>query len=304
MKKLAIVIYLIFSTSFTPIAAKFVVNQISPLSLAFIRFGIATILLFIVFKIRKQNFLIDKSDKIMFLILGALVIPINQVFFLEGISLSSASHSGIIYSCTPLFAYIISIIMKSDKFYYKKLFTIILTITGIFFVFYDNFHKTNFDNANLIIGDLMLIGAVASWAAYLTLSEPLTKKYGALKTSTISFITGMIMYILIFIYDFNNLTFDKLTPTGILGFFHLSILMAFGAYFVFTYSSNFISVSSLTTYLNSSPIVTIIFSWILLNEEISYFFIIGSVITLAGVFLAQYYRNDKMFKTKYEVIKN
>jgi len=303
MKKLAIVIYLIFSTSFTPIAAKFVVYQISPLSLAFIRFGIATILLIIVFKFRKQNFRIDRSDKIMFLILGALVIPINQFFFLEGISLSTASHSGIIYSCTPLFAYILSIIIKSDKFYYKKLFTIILTITGIFFVFYDNINKTNFNNANLITGDIMLIFAVASWAAYLTLCEPLVQKYGALKTSTISFITGMIMYIPIFIYDFKNLTFNNLTITGVLAFFHLSILVAFGGYFVFTYSSKFMNVSSLTTSLNSSPIITIIFSWILLKEEISYFFIIGALITLTGVFMAQFLRNGKL-ETKYEIINN
>jgi drug/metabolite transporter (DMT)-like permease len=80
---------------------------------------------------------------------------------------------------------------------------------------------------------------------------------------------------------------------GGLAFFHLTILVAFGSYFVFTWSSKYISVSSLTTSMNSSPLITIIFSWILLKENLSYFFIIGTVITMAGVFLSQRYSDFK-----------
>ena len=70
MKKLTIVIYLTLSASFTPIAAKYVVGEISPLLLAFFSFGVATLLLLIIFLIRKQKFAIDKKDILLFLILG------------------------------------------------------------------------------------------------------------------------------------------------------------------------------------------------------------------------------------------
>lgn len=302
MKKLAIVIYLIYSVAFTPIAAKLVVHEISPLSFAFIRFGTATLLFVFVFFFRKEKFAIEKSDRVRFLILGALVIPINQFCFLQGISLSFASHSGIIYSCTPLFTYFVSIIIKTDTFNYKKLFTIILTIIGIFLIFYENIIKINTGNPNIFIGDILLIFAVASWASYLSLSEPMVRKYGAIKSSTVSFIIGMIMYIPIFIFDSKNFNLDKLTIAGVFGYIHLAILVAFGAYFVFTYSLKIMNISSLTTFLNSTPIVTIIFSWILLKEEISYFFIIGSLITLSGVFLSQYLKYGNILDSKYEYI--
>ena len=121
MKKFLIYFYLIFGTSFTPIAARYVVQEISPLSLAFIRFGVAAILFLIIFLFRKNNFRIDKKDIPMLLVVSALVIPINQFFFLKGISLSTASHSGVIYACTPLFAFFISLKLKTEKFSYKKL---------------------------------------------------------------------------------------------------------------------------------------------------------------------------------------
>jgi drug/metabolite transporter (DMT)-like permease len=291
MKKLALLVYLLFSTSFTPIAARYIVNEISPLSLAFFRFGIADILLLIIFFARRNNFKIEKTDLLRFLILGALVLPINQYCFLKGVSLSTASHSGVTYSLTPLFAYLISIKIKHEKYSHGKLLSILLSIIGIIVIFYENFINSN--KSTTLTGDILLIFAVTSWAFYLTLSKDMVAKYGAVKTSTISFTTGVIMYIPIFIYDLPNFNLDKLSFYGGLAFFHLTILVAFGSYFVFTWSSKYISVSSLTTSMNSSPLITIIFSWVLLKENLSYFFIIGTAITMAGVFLSQRYSDLK-----------
>lgn len=289
MKKIAILSYLLFSTAFTPIAAKFIINEVSPLSLAFVRFGIANILLIVVFLIKKENFKIEKNDIFRFLILGALVVPINQFCFLLGVSLSTASHSGVTYSLTPLFAYFISIKLRNEKYSNGKLISILLSIIGIIVIFYENI--LNVDKSTSLFGDILLLFAVLSWALYLTLSKDMVAKYGALKSSTISFTIGIVMYIPIFIYDFHNFTLDKVDFYGFLSFFHLTILVAFGSYFVFVWSSKYISVSSLTTSMNSSPLITIIFSWILLNEKLSYFFVIGTIITMAGVFLSQRY-ND------------
>ena len=293
MKKFAIILFLIFTSSFTPIAAKFTVAEISPLSLAFLRFGIAAILFNLLFNYKKQSYKFDRTDLNRFLILGALVIPINQFFFLNGVNLSFASHSGVTYACTPLFAYFILIMLKHEKFSLKKLIPILLTIFGIFFVFYDAIMKSKTSDSNVLLGDIMLVFAVLSWAAYITLSKDLVAKYGALKTSTIAFTIGIVMYIPIFIYDYKNLTFDKLTMPGIIGFIHLAFIVAFAGYFVFTYASKHISITELTTTTNVSPVVTIVFSWVLLKEEISYFFLIGAVITFAGVFLANLKGEEK-----------
>ena len=80
MKKVFIILFLIFTAAFTPIAAKFTVSEISPLSLAFLRFGTATILFNLLFNFKKQSYKFDRVDLNRFLILGALVIPINQFF--------------------------------------------------------------------------------------------------------------------------------------------------------------------------------------------------------------------------------
>lgn len=288
MKKFTIFVYLIFSTAFTPIAAKVAVQQISPLSLAFFRFGLATVLFNLIFLFRRQSYRIERKDIIPFLWIGALVIPINQFFFLKGISLSSASHSGVIYSMTPLFVYLLSIKIKHEIFSTKKLFIILLSITGIIIIFYESLIETKITDGNTVTGDLLLAGAVFSWASYLSFSKNLVQKYGAIKTSAIAFTAGITMYIPIFLLDKVNLTFEKLDFYGIISFVHLSLIVAFLSYFVFVYSTKTFNISNLTTYLNSSPAVTIFFSWLLLGESLSPLFIIGASITIIGSILLQY----------------
>ncbi len=290
MKKAFIIIFLTLTAAFTPIAARYAVQQISPLSLAFYRFGLATLLLLIVFYVsrksfKRKNFKIDKKDIPLFLLLGALVIPVNQFFFLYGVKLSTASHSGVFYACTPLFVFITSILIKSDKFSAKKLFAISLSIIGILVIFWEGIFVK--PDESILIGDILLFLAVFSWSLYLVFSKSMVEKYGTLKTSTIAFIMGMIMFVPVFLLDTTNTGFARVTTTGWLAFFHLSVVVAFGGYFIYTYSTKIINTSTLTTLTNTSPIITIVFSWLLLGEELSSYFMLGAVITLIGVFIAQ-----------------
>lgn len=297
MKKILLIVFLTFTAAFTPIAAKVVVNAISPLSLAFLRFGTATLLLLAVFRFYGLNFKIDKKDRALFVFLALLVIPINQFCFLNGIKLSVASHSGVLYACTPLIVYIASIKTKNETFNYRKLFSISLTILGILIIFYENLLLPENKGKYFIAGDILLFFAVASWSLYLAFSQNMVLKYGALKTQTISFTLGIIFYIPLFIMDFGNLNFDKVNFYTILGFLHLTILVAFGSYFLYSYSIKVIKSSTLTTMTNMSPVVTIIFSWLLLNENLSYFFMAGAAVTMLGVFFTQRVKDEMPIST-------
>ncbi|CAN5513873.1 DMT family transporter [soil metagenome] len=287
MKKFSLLAFLTFAAAFTPIAAKYTVNEINPLELAFLRFGVATLLLYIVCLFKKVKFSIEKEDRLRFLFLGFLVIPFNQFVFLTGIKMSGASHSGILYACTPLIVYLVSIKLKQEVFDKKKLLFISMTIIGIFVIFYENIIHVQKDGGSILKGDILLFMAVTSFAVYLAYSKSMIVKYGSLKTQTIAFIIGSVIYLPVFIYNLPELNFDRLEFWGILGYFHLTFIVAFSSYFLYNYSTKFIPTSTLTTLTNTSPVFTILLSWILLKESLSYFFILGAIITIFGVLLTQ-----------------
>lgn len=284
MKNLMLLVFITLAATFTPIFAKLSVAEISPLSFGFFRFGTAAILFFITLKIRKQDLKFEKKDYPRLILLSLLCIPLNQFFFLSGIKLSYASHSGIIYSLNPVYAYIVAVLIRYEKFQVSKLFSILLTVLGIVFIFYEGFTASQV-NKDVITGDILLLFAVLTFSMYLTLGKNIIEKYGALKASTFIFLVGSVFYIPLFIYDLPNLTFVNLTYKGIIGYFYLSFVVAYLAYFVWYYALKNIAVSKLTTLSNISPLLTVLFSIVFLGEHISLYFIIGSAITLLGVFI-------------------
>jgi drug/metabolite transporter (DMT)-like permease len=283
MKNFLLLGFLVLAACLTPVFAKITVAEISPLSLGFIRFGAAALLFYITIKIRKVKLKFEKNDYPRLILLALLCVPLNQFFFLTGIKNSFASHSGIIYSLNPVYAYVIAISIKSEKFQYNKLFSIILTVVGIFIVFFESILKTSLDS-NVVFGDTLLLFAVLTFSMYLTFGKSMIAKYGALRVSAFAFIWGTVFNIPFFLYDVNNLTLDNLTINGIIGFPFL-VLVSYLGYFVWYYALKSNEVSRLTTINNIAPVLTILISIFFLGEVISVYFIIGGIITLIGVFL-------------------
>lgn len=275
--------FLIIVACLTPVSAKLTVAEISPLSLGFIRFGSAAILFYITAKANKVSLKFEKKDYPLLFILAVLVIPLNQFFFLTGIKSSYASHSGIIYSLNPAYAYILAIIIKSERFQLNKILSIGLTVSGIILVFYEGVSQTTFSQ-NVLGGDFLLLFAVLTFSMYLTFGKKLIDKYGALKVSTFAFIWGSVFNIPAFLYDLHNFTLSNLTYKGITGFTFLVIVSYLG-YFGWYYALKRNEVSKITTINNIAPVLTVLISVLALNEPISLYFVIGGIITLIGVFL-------------------
>ena len=275
--------FLIIAACLTPIFAKLTVAEISPLSLGFIRFGFAAILFYITAKANKIKLNFERRDYPLLFLLAVLVIPLNQFFFLTGIKNSYASHSGIIYSLNPVYAYILAIMIKSERFRFNKIISIALTVGGIFLVFYEGISQTSI-NQNVMRGDFLLLFAVLTFSMYLTFGKKLIDKYGALKVSTFAFAWGTVFNIPAFIYDLHNFTLSNLTYKGITGFIFLVIVSYLG-YFAWYYALKTNEVSKITTINNIAPVLTVLISVLFLNEPISLYFVIGGIITLIGVFL-------------------
>lgn len=283
MKNFLLLGFLVLAACLTPVFAKITVAEISPLSLGFIRFGAAALLFYITAKARNVKLNFEKRDYPRLILLALLCIPLNQFFFLTGIKNSFASHSGIIYSLNPVYAYVLAISIKSEKFQYNKVFSILLTVVGIFFVFYESFTKSSMDQ-NVIFGDTLLLFAVLTFSMYLTFGKSLIDKYGALKVSTFAFVWGTVFNIPFFIYDLPNLTFENLTYKGIIGYLFL-VMVSYVGYFLWYYALKSNEVSRITTINNIAPILTVLISILFLGEFVSIYFVIGGIITLIGVFL-------------------
>jgi len=243
---------------------------------------LAAVLLYIGTKTYSRGVKIERKDYGRFLLLSILVIPVNQLFFLIGLRLTTPSHSALMYSTLPIFIYIISLAFKEEAFAWLKNIGIITAFVGVYLIL--NEKGIDF-NSNYILGDLIILVAVVSWAFYTVLGRPLIRKYGAFFVTARVLGFGTLMFLPFGIYGAIGFDFKSVPLEAYLGVLYMAIMTSIVAYTIWYWALKYLEASKVGVINNFQPIVTALMSLALFGEHFSSMFIAGGFIVFVGVYL-------------------
>ena len=130
-------------------------------------------------------------------------ISINQLFFLIGVSKSTASNASIIMACIPIITLVIATMLKHEKLTVIKLAGILIAFMGASYVvgFADLEFKT------YLVGNIFFLINAVSFALYLVLVKPMLKIYRTFTVITYVAIFGCLQVIP---FSISKLTFSSL----------------------------------------------------------------------------------------------
>jgi len=100
--------------------AKYGLNIIEPFTFAFYRFILASVSLLVatVFVSKKRR--VERSDYPRLVLLGILIIPINQTLFLVGQSLTGAGHGAFLFATTPIWIFALALVHLKEPFIRRR----------------------------------------------------------------------------------------------------------------------------------------------------------------------------------------
>ena len=281
---LLIVIALVWAGSFIVVDAT--VKQIQPITIAFLRFLIATpFMVFFLFYFKK-NQLIRLNELHYFIILGLTGVALLYIFQYHGIERTTSATSAILINTNVIFIVIFSVLFLKEKITKKRIIGIILSFIGVIFVLIAQMVNENivFDNI-FLLGSFLIILSAICWAIYSIIGKNIIKKYNPLMVITYAFIIGLIV-LLPFVSK------DILTEIGDvnlenwINILYLSIVCSVFGYIGWYYALEKIEASKSAVYLNLIPFFAIILSFFY-GEKITFFFIIGAILIIYGVYLTQ-----------------
>jgi drug/metabolite transporter (DMT)-like permease len=196
----------------------------------------------------------------------------------------SGGLAAIIAALLPLFITVFSIlILKSGKITKWMLAGMIIGFGGIVIIFYD--YLDFFSNKGFAFGVALAVMSTLSWA------------FGMVYTSKkklpvdILFSVGLQMLIAGVITLFVCLLSGKyvnLANTGSASLYSLLYLILFGsliAYSAFVFAVSKLPPTLVSIYAYINPIVAVLLGWMLLHEKLNPNMILGTVVTLGGVYL-------------------
>ncbi|MGE5179429.1 MAG: DMT family transporter, partial [Bacteroidota bacterium] len=264
----------------THVIAKGALLVLNPLSLALLRFLTASTVLLGYLRLRPELARVERRDWPAVALLGFLVIPINQGFFLFGLARSSASHAALLYALTPLVVLLFAQRLLREEGLLTKLAGIVVAFAGVAVILLERGlrHEIGF-----LSGDLLILVAVFAWAGYTVLSKRLLARYDPMTVTGWAIISGTVFCLPALLIP-GAIPPLPTVPVPVWGAIaYLAVGTSVIAYPLWSYALRHLDASKVAITSNTQPILTAALSWLLFRERFTPGFFVGAALILAGV---------------------
>lgn len=268
---------------------KLALTNIPPFSLAFLRFGIATILL-LPFLYRLDYWKVNKRDWLLFLQNALYGVTFNISFFFLGLRLAPSINASIIAAASSIFTTLLAVIFISEKPALKTLFGNLIGFIGVLIIILSPLSNYQINiNKGELIGNIFLVLATLSAAAQAVTSRKLALKYRSRTFTFYSFLIGATSFFPFALMElFSNPSWPLyLDLRGISGLIFGAVFSSFIAYSIWGYAAEKITASEIGLYMYINPVITVLIAIPLLGEKITFPFIIGTVLAILGIYVAE-----------------
>jgi drug/metabolite transporter (DMT)-like permease len=268
----------------TFLVAKQTLVEFPPLPLAMLRFVLAIGVLWPLTRWLRPGKRVAAADRGRILVLGLLAVPLNQGLFLFGLQWTSASHAALLYALTPACVALIGFAREGTRPGWREALGIGLAFAGVLVLLLER--GLAFDALSLR-GDLLILGAVAAWAAYLVLGREVTRRNGALIVTTEALLAGTLMFVPLGIYGLARFDYTGISAGAWTGVFYLAWLTSALNYVIWFWGLRHLRSSTVAMLTNLQPVVAAAMAWAILHERLPAAFGVSLALVIGGVWLTQ-----------------
>lgn len=250
-----------------------------------LRFIVAYVLLFVYAFTRKPFRLFASSWKDELLMIGLGVTGGSLYFITENSAMiyTTTTNTSLIVCLCPLFAaLLIALFYRSERLRGIQIAGLIIAAVGAVVVVLNGQFVLHLSP----LGDTLAFSACLCWAFYSLLMVPATKRYSTLFITRKVFFYGLLSMIPYWMFypDMPSLSV-VLRPAILWNLLFLGCVASMLCFVAWNWAIKRLGAVVATNYVYFNPVVTAIFAWLVLDEQITVFYIIGTILILAGMFL-------------------
>jgi drug/metabolite transporter (DMT)-like permease len=285
------VVLMVLIGSTTAPAARYIVHSLPLAWIPVLRFGLAALCLGPVVWARGGLGRLIRQDGWRLLLAAALCVPINQGFFLGATKLGLVSHVGLFYATCPLVVLLLAWGFRMERPDFSRLAGVLLSVAGIVVIGIGHYWEQGSHSGGIarsvVLSDLLLLGAVTSWGAYIVASKALIVRHGAMTVLAGTVLTGWILSLpFAFWAPLNISSLGHVPASAWLALLFLGLFITPFAWAYQNLALRRFDASQVATFSNASPILTVVWGMWLFGEVLTPTLIAGGAMTLGGIYWA------------------
>ncbi len=276
---LAAVLITVFIWGISFINIKIAVEVIGPMTLGFLRFAMATVLLWVMKRRLAPSSKVEKRDWGRMIWAGFIGVTLYFFFENNGVKLISAGSAALIVAAIPVATLIAESIADRKPVTPRMIGCALLSVLGVVMV--TGISPVPGENP---LGYWLMGGAVVSWVVYCLISKGLFQHYDSLTITYYQTIVGTVLFVPFMAFETTNWT--QVTPiiwmnVAILGVFASAI-----GFYLYLVAMDRLGVGMSSLYLNLTPVVTLLVGIVIMGETVSLGQLAGGALIIASVIAA------------------
>ena len=273
--------------SSTAPAAKYAVRELPVGLLPLVRFGLAGLIV-APFVLRWGGLIrMVRQDGLRLMLAAAFCVPINQWFFLTGAKYAPAAHIGLIYAACPLVVLALAAWLGQERLTPERVVGVAASMLGVALIATENLGRAGLAGQDALRGDLLEMAAVVAWGAYLTVNKPLVARHGALPVLAATFLLGAVLDLPVVLATCSSGSpLGSASPRAWLGLAYMATVISVGGLAFQNLSMRHFEASQVATFGNVSPLLTVLWGYLLFDERIAPIAVVGGALVMAGILWA------------------
>ncbi|MDJ0838507.1 MAG: DMT family transporter [Acidobacteriota bacterium] len=272
----------------TFLVAKKTTQVFAPLDLGWFRIQLSFVLIFAIYYLfprKKERTPLKRGDIHRLAWLGLTGVTANQLLFLTGVKYTSPINAALLYAFTPILVLVAARFLLGESLTWLKFIGIAAAIFGVVLVLAGRGLDLN---ADYLFGDFLLLLAVVAWAAYTLIGKDLMGRMDAMRANVWAFGAGALSLIPMTPWVLGDFDWSQPGWGGWLGLFYLSGMTSVIAFTLWTWALTRLEAGQTAVFANLQPAFTAVLAWLILDELPTTPVVIGGVLVIAGVVLAQH----------------
>ncbi len=277
-----------FLWGFLPIAIKVAVNKVDPITVVWVRFFLAFLMLltFFLFTDRKKILQIFKEP--LGFIIAAIGLAANYTGYAMGISYTSPSNAQVFIQMGPVLLAIAGIVLFKEKLSIRQMSGFLLAIVGFYLFYTDQNENPVVINKDYFKGVLWVLFGAVSWAVYAVMQKKLSSRFHSQQLNL--FVFGFAALIYIPFADISTLIELSTNYKWLMLFLGFNTFAAYGGmalalkYAEANKVSIVFTINPLITFIVMTILATFDVSWID-PEHVSYLGLMGGGLVLIGALM-------------------
>ncbi len=277
----------------TFIAGRIASSHLAPIDSAIARFVFAVFSLLLALQLTEgfsQIRRLTKRQWIGCFALGATGIFLYNVLFFGALKILPAGRTSMFVALNPVITVILAFIILREKLSRLKVFGIALALLGVWTV------VTQGEFSRLLSafgkGELLMLGAVTSWAVYTLISRKLLAGLSALLATTMASCCGLFLLL-----AYAAMTQDigsswqamcSMNASTLWSLLFLGVLGTAVAFVWYNQALKALGAAKTVVFNNLVPVFGVLQAWLILNEPLGLSLLVGGAIAITGVFLVNW----------------